>query len=103
LFSQSPKKHSPLGLSKLAPTYQFQKLHEEQIILHKKLDFGIQSNNKDILSKNGGLYKSNFTVHQKRKNSNVDENENNTSQSIIGSGKKFSSKNSTILDFLNKK
>lgn len=103
MFSHSPKKSSPLVQSKLAPAYFYQKLHEEQVSHNKKLDFGNHGNNKDLLSKSGGLYKSNFTFHQKRKNSNVDETENNSSQGIIGSAKKFSGKNSTILDFLNKK
>jgi len=103
MFTQSPNKASPLTQSKLAPAYFYQKLHEEQISHHKKLDFGNHGNNKDLLNKSGGLYKSNFTFHQKRKNSNVDENENNANQSLVGSAKKFGAKNSTILDFLNKK
>ena len=51
----------------------------------------------------GGLYKSNFTNHQKRKSSNADENENNASHNPVNNGKKFTGKNTTIMDFLIKK
>ncbi len=92
-----------MAVSKLAPAYYYQKLHEEQISHHKKLDFNAFSGNKHMGAKNVGLHKSNFTSHQKRKNSNADENENNPVHNIENSGKKFTGKNATILDFMNKK
>jgi len=103
IFSQSPKKASPLATSKLAPAYYYQKLHEEQISHHKKLDFTASGISKDLGCNNGSLYKSSFTSNQKKKNSNADENENKTSLNTENNGKKFSGKNSTILDFLIKK
>jgi len=102
MFSQSPKIASPLPQSKLAPAYHYQKLHEEQIGHHKKLDFGILGHNKEFSSKNGTIYKSNFVNHSNRNNSNDDENDHNT-QNPINSGKKYSEKNSKISDFLIKK
>lgn len=89
--------------SKLAPAYFYQKLHEEQISHNKLLDFNALIGNKDLAAKTGGLHKSSFTSHQKSKISNADENENNALNGTVNSGKKFTGKNSTILDFLNKK
>lgn len=103
IFSQSPKKDSPFAASKLAPTYYYQKLHEEQISHHKKLDFNAFGSDKELGSKNGGLHKSSFTSHQKRKSSIADEIEGNASAVPTNSAKKISGKNATILDFLNKK
>jgi uncharacterized protein YdaT len=103
IFSQSPKKASPLATSKLAPAYYYQNLHEEQISHHKKHDFTASGISKDLGSQNGSLYKSSFISNQKKKNSNADENENNTSLKTVNNGKKFTGKNSTILDFLIKK
>jgi len=104
MFSQSPKKASPLAATKLAPAYYYQKLHEDQISHHKKLEFNAFMSNKEFGSKNGLMNKSNFISHPGRKSSNADdEKEAIAAPAVVNSGKKFTGKNATILDFLNKK